>query len=58
MGCIPIVAHNFQVAMEIRGFGLRNDTDLTEQRKMLMLLTSLLNAVKRYVAPQESIAGE
>jgi hypothetical protein len=44
--------------MKIGDGGSRNDIDLTEQRKMLMLLKSLLNAVKRYVAPQDTIASE
>ncbi|MCS0580644.1 hypothetical protein NX784_03480 [Massilia pinisoli] len=44
--------------MEINRLGVTDGADLTEQRKMLMLLKSLLDAVKRYVAPQDTIAGE
>jgi hypothetical protein len=58
MGCTSIVAHNFQVAMEIRSRRVTDGADLTEQRKMLMLLKSLTDAAKRYVASQDSVAGE
>lgn len=44
--------------MKIRDLGVTGGADLTEQRKMLMLLKSRLNAAKRYVASQDSIAGE
>jgi hypothetical protein len=44
--------------MKIRYAGRPGGADLTEQQKMLMLLTSLLDAVKRYVASQDSIASE
>jgi hypothetical protein len=44
--------------MKIHYTGRTVDADLTEQQKMLMLLTSLLDAVKRYVASQDSIASE
>jgi hypothetical protein len=44
--------------MEIGDLDATGGADLTEQRKMLMLLKSALGAVKRYVAPQDTIAGE
>jgi hypothetical protein len=48
------VAHNFQVAIEIamrRGFR-------RFQMKTFMLLKSLHSNVKRYVAPQDTVARE
>jgi hypothetical protein len=44
--------------MEISDLGVTDGADLTAQRKMLMLLKSLPDAVKRYVASQDSVAGE
>jgi hypothetical protein len=44
--------------MKIHNLGAADGIDLTEQRKMLMLLKSHLNAAKRYVAPQDSVASE
>jgi hypothetical protein len=44
--------------MKINNVGVSAGVDLTEQRKMLMLLKSLLNAAKRYVASQDTVAGE
>jgi hypothetical protein len=48
------VAHNFQVAIEIdMRVGFR-----TIEVKTFMLLKSPLSNVKRYVAPQDSVARE
>lgn len=44
--------------MEIGNLDVTGGADLTEQQKMLMLLKSLLGAAKRYVASQDTVAGE
>jgi hypothetical protein len=53
-GCTRIVAHNFQVAMEI---AMRREFRRF-QMKTFMLLKSLHSNAKRYVAPQDTVARE
>jgi hypothetical protein len=44
--------------MKISNVGATDGAGLTERPEMLMLLKSLLNAAKRYVASQDTVAGE
>ncbi|WP_267874744.1 hypothetical protein [Telluria antibiotica] len=44
--------------MKINNGGVTTGVDPTEHRKMIMLLKSLINAAKRYVAPQNTVADE